>query len=133
MAEAPAATLRVDKWLFHARFCKSRSLAAHLVGGSKLRVNGTLTTKAHYAVKAGDVLTFALGPRIRVVKILDLGTRRGPAPEAQALYEDMSPPTPPKADAPDVPTPVALRDKGAGRPTKNQRRAIDRLRGELGD
>lgn len=130
MADAQAATLRIDKWLFHARFCKSRSLAAQLVGGAKLRVNGTLTTKAHYAVKAGDVLTFALGPRIRVVKIVDLGMRRGPAPEAQALYEDMSPPPPPKASAPDIPAPVALRDRGAGRPTKTERRAIDRLRGE---
>lgn len=130
MAETPAATLRVDKWLFHARFCKSRSLAAQLVGGSKLRVNGTLTAKAHYAVKAGDVLTFALGPRIRVVKILGLGTRRGPAAEAQALYEDMSPPPPPRDAAPDVPAPVALRDKGAGRPTKTERRALDRLRGD---
>ncbi len=88
---AARATIRLDKWLFHARFLKSRALASDLVGEGRLRVNGEATAKAHRSVGAGDVLTFALHGRVRVVRILDVGTRRGPAPEAQALYEDLAP------------------------------------------
>lgn len=128
MADTPAPSLRVDKWLWQARFFKSRTIAAKMVSGSKLRVNGSLTSKAHYAVKAGDVLTFTKGPHVKVVKIIALGTRRGPAPEAQALYEDLSPPPPKKDATPDTPAPVAARGKGAGRPTKAERRALDKLR-----
>ena len=90
------ATLRVDKWLWHARFLKSRSLAAKLVTEGKLRIDGERYTKPGKTVRAGDVLTFRLNDRVRIVRILALGTRRGPAPEAQALYEDMSPPPEPK-------------------------------------
>ncbi len=90
-AGASRATIRLDKWLFHARFLKSRGLAAGLVGEGRLRVNGEATAKPHRPVGAGDVLTFALHGRVRVVRILDVGTRRGPAPEAQALYEDLAP------------------------------------------
>ena len=77
--------LRLDKWLWFARFTKSRSLATKLVGDGSMRVNGAPTQKAHYAVKIGDVLTFPLGPHIRVISIVALGRRRGPAPEAQSL------------------------------------------------
>ena len=114
-------SLRVDKWLWHARFCKSRSLAAKLAASGKLRVTGTLVSKAHHAVKPGDVLTFPLGQHIRTVKILALGLRRGPAPEAQGLYEDLAPPV--RGPAPEGPG-------GGARPTKFDRRAIDRLQGE---
>ena len=89
-------TLRVDKWLWHARFLKSRGLAAKLVSEGKLRINGERFTKPGKTVRPGDVLTFRLQDRIRIVRILALGTRRGPAPEAQALYDDMSPPPEPK-------------------------------------
>ena len=85
-------TLRLDKWLWFARFVKSRSLATTLVASGRLRVNGQPTPKAHYAVKPGDVLTFPLGSHIRVIKVLALATRRGPAPEAQTLYQDLEPP-----------------------------------------
>ena len=71
-------SLRLDKWLWHARFCKSRTLAAKLAASGKLRIAGALVSKAHHAVKPGDVLTFPLGPHIRTVKILALGVRRGP-------------------------------------------------------
>ena len=114
-------SLRVDKWLWHARFCKSRTLAAKLAASGKLRIAGTLISKAHHAVKPGDVLTFPLGLHIRTVKILALGVRRGPAPEAQRLYEDLAPPT--RGAAPDA-------TGGGARPTKFDRRAIDRLQGE---
>ncbi len=93
----PRPTVRLDKWLWHARFLKSRSLAADLVAEGRLRVNGQPTDKPARAVGAGDVLTFALHGRVRVVRILEIGDRRGPAPEAQGLYEDLAPVTPPPA------------------------------------
>jgi ribosome-associated heat shock protein Hsp15 len=88
---APRETIRLDKWLFQARFLKSRGLAADLIAEGKLRVNGQPTDKPARAVGAGDVLTFALHGRVRVVRILGLGDRRGPASEAQGLYEDLAP------------------------------------------
>lgn len=120
-------TLRIDKWLWHARFLKSRSLASKLCQSSKVRINGDLNSKAHYGVKVGDVLTFPLGHHIRVIEILALGERRGPAPEARLLYQDLSPPV--KRSAGDKPPAIAKRDFGAGRPTKTDRRAIDKLMG----
>ncbi|HVJ34408.1 MAG TPA: RNA-binding S4 domain-containing protein [Terriglobia bacterium] len=123
------ASLRLDKWLWFARFVKSRSLASKLVELGRMRVNGTPTAKAHYAVRVGDVLTFALGPHIRVIKVVALGSRRGPAPEAQGLYDDLDPPAPHTAAAMS-PVESGQRDQGSGRPTKQQRRAIDRLQGD---
>jgi ribosome-associated heat shock protein Hsp15 len=121
---------RLDKWLWYARFFKSRSLAAKFCDEGRLRVSGQVTHKAHYAVRPGDVLTFPLGPDIRVIKILALAERRGPAPEARTLYADLSCPVsldsaPPKPD-------IGRRDPGTGRPTKADRRAIERLRGTRG-
>ncbi|HEY9080395.1 RNA-binding S4 domain-containing protein [Magnetovibrio sp.] len=120
--------IRIDKWLWHARFLKSRTLAGKFCQAGKVRVNEQLITKAHVMVGLGDILTFATGTRVWVVKIKDVGTRRGPAPEAQGLYEDLSPPPPAKADQPFAPAKTAERDAGAGRPTKAERRAIDKLR-----
>lgn len=123
---AATTSIRVDKWLWYARFFKSRSLAAKLVMSRKLRVNSVVISKASALVKAEDVLTFAQGRNIRVVRILDIGTRRGPAPEAQALYDDLAP-----VDKQQVETradPVAKRDAGSGRPTKADRRALDKFR-----
>jgi ribosome-associated heat shock protein Hsp15 len=118
-------TLRIDKWLWHARFLKSRTLAAKLCDGSRVRVNGTPVGKSAQPVRAGDVLTFPLGPYIRVVKVLALGTRRGPPTEARTLYEDLDPPTPESRLVLD-----AWREPGTGRPTKAERRATDRLKGD---
>jgi ribosome-associated heat shock protein Hsp15 len=81
--------MRLDKWLWHARFFKTRSLAAHYVEKARCRVNGRVTDKAHANVEPGMVLTFALGPKVRVVKIVALGERRGPATEARALYDEI--------------------------------------------
>ena len=127
MSDTPA-TLRLDKWLWYARFARTRSLAAKLVASARFRINGNPTDKAHHALRPGDVLTFPLGPHIRVIKVLGLGERRGPAPEARMLYEDLDPPKPATARS-DEPG-VAARAEGAGRPTKRDRRAIDRLRAE---
>ncbi|MBO6521641.1 MAG: RNA-binding S4 domain-containing protein [Rhodospirillales bacterium] len=121
-------TIRIDKWLWHARFFKTRTLAQGFVTGGNVRVNKERVEKANHSVKPGDVLTFVRG-HVRIVEIVALAERRGPAKEAQALYNDLSPPAPKKND-PDAPAPVAARERGAGRPTKRERRETDRLRGE---
>lgn len=121
--------LRIDKWLWHARFFKSRSLATrHCVQG-RMRVNGNRVTKPHAMVHQGDVLTFPKGPRIYVVRIAALGARRGPAKEAVTLYEDLSPPVIKTATGPKPRIQQGRREPGAGRPTKADRRAIDHLKG----
>lgn len=80
---------RLDQWLWYARFVKSRATATRLCETGRIRVNGTVTEKPHYTVRAGDVLTFALDSRVCVVRILHLGDRRGPAREAQTLYQSL--------------------------------------------
>ncbi len=129
--KAGSESLRIDKWLWQARFFKSRSLASKIVQGGKVRVNKTPTTKAHYAVRPGDVLTFQQGALTRVIQVVALGTRRGPAPEARQLYNDLAPPpergpgAPDEADTPLTAPAPAQRDEGTGRPTKKERRQLD--------
>ncbi|MBI3514744.1 MAG: RNA-binding S4 domain-containing protein [Proteobacteria bacterium] len=82
---------RLDKWLWAARFFKSRTAASALCAAGKIRMSGRVISKAHVTVRVGDVLTFPLGRHIRVVRVLALAVRRGPAPEARALYEDLNP------------------------------------------
>ena len=83
--------LRLDKWLWHARFFKTRSIAARYVSTARLRLDGRVVEKASTTVAPGATLTFALGDRIRVIRVRELGTRRGPAAEARGLYDDLSP------------------------------------------
>lgn len=119
--------LRADKWLWYARFFKTRTLAARVCNGGGLRIGGAVVPKAHSKLRVGDVLTFSQGRHIRVVKVLALATRRGPAAEARELYEDLKPPE----AANRLPRDSAQgREPGAGRPTKKERRALDRLVGE---
>ena len=120
---------RIDKWLFFSRAVKSRSLAAKLVQAGRVRLNGEKISQAAVAVRPDDVLTVTLDRRILVYKVLAPGMRRGPAEEARTLYEDMSPSPTPAGEAP-LDAQVPLRDLGSGRPTKRERRQIDRLRGE---
>ncbi|WP_420011155.1 RNA-binding S4 domain-containing protein [Tateyamaria sp.] len=117
----PAPKLRLDKWLWFARFFKTRSLSAARVAAGDVRVNGERVTKRATTVTAGDVLTFAIGDHVRIVEVVAIGNRRGPAPEAQALYTDMSPPPPPRKDA----VPENPKFEGKGRPTKRERRQAD--------
>ena len=84
--------LRLDKWLWQARFFKTRAFAATLAGRRKIRVNSSVISKPHYRVRPGDVLTFPQGRTVRIVRVVSLGSRRGPASEAQALYEDLAEP-----------------------------------------
>ena len=81
--------MRLDKWLWHARFFKSRTLAARYIEKSRCRLDGRIVDKAHAMVAPDMVLTFALGPRVFVVRIVALGDRRGPASEARALYDEI--------------------------------------------
>ena len=119
--------LRLDKWLWYARFFKTRSIATKFCLSGRLRVNGEPTGKAHYAARVGDVLTFPIGSEVRIVRILGLGERRGPAPKAQALYEDLAPRPSREGPGTGIDSAREGRDAGAGRPTKSERRAIDRL------
>lgn len=120
MTIEPRPTIRLDKWLWYARFFKTRGLAAKCVSAGHVRVNSARISKPAHSVGPDDTLTFPQGRKIRVVRILAPGTRRGPAPEAQALYHDLSP-------APD-PAPPAPRFDGGGRPTKKDRRRTDAAR-----
>lgn len=120
MPDPDRPTIRLDKWLWHARFFKTRSLAAKIVAGGHVRVNAVKTDKPAQKVGPGDTLTFPQAREIRVVRILALGDRRGPAPEAQGLYEDL---TPVKDSRPRNP-----RYEGGGRPAKKDRRALEKVR-----
>lgn len=131
MNEASGPSIRIDKWLWHARFFKTRTLAQNQVIAGKIRVNTERISKPNHSVKPGDVLTFVKADRVRVIEILMIASRRGPASEAQTLYNDLSPaPAKSAKEDPDVPAPVASRERGSGRPTKRERRDIDRLRGD---
>ena len=115
--------VRIDKWLWAARFFKSRTLAAAACNGGKVDVNGD-AAKPSRVVRPGDLLHVTL-PRIRrIVRVTAVAERRGGAREAAALYDDLTPPPPPREARPGPP---AYRPPGAGRPTKRERRRIDRL------
>ncbi|MEM7318976.1 MAG: RNA-binding S4 domain-containing protein [Pseudomonadota bacterium] len=111
------AKLRIDKWLWHARFYKTRSLAARQVSDGRVRLNGERIHKPATGVTAGDVLTFVQGRLVRVVRVLELGQRRGPAEEARNLYQDV----PQEQDK----MPANPKFEGKGRPTKRDRRSLD--------
>ena len=125
MTEPESESLRLDKWLWYARFCKSRTVATQLCRSGGVRVNKARINKPNRQIHIGDVLTFPAGPHVRVVEVLALGARRGPAPEARTLYADMI-----AYDSPDrrprLGSLVAAREPGSGRPTKRDRRVLAR-------
>lgn len=121
------AKLRLDKWLWQARFFKSRSIAATVCKARKVRINGQHAAKASQTVGIGDILTFPQANRIRVIEIIALGTRRGPATEAILLYNDITPPEERSEVTSAAETASPTRERGQGRPTKADRRALDRL------
>ncbi|SIS51648.1 heat shock protein Hsp15 [Insolitispirillum peregrinum] len=125
MTEQAPARLRLDKWLWFARFVKSRTLAQELCESGHVTLNGASVHKASTTVKAGDTLTLVLGPYKRFITVVELGSRRGPAPEAQLLYQQTQDPERLigfRGEWEDRP-------QGEGRPTKKDRRAIDQLKG----
>ncbi|TMI98360.1 MAG: RNA-binding S4 domain-containing protein [Alphaproteobacteria bacterium] len=116
---------RIDKWLWHARVVRTRTAAAALVNGGNVRLNGARIAAPSHPARAGDVVTVALDRAVRVMKITGFAERRGDAEAARLLYEDLTPMSPAGAAEP----PAAERDPGSGRPTKQERRAVDRLLG----
>ena len=126
------AKLRADKWLWYARVVKTRTLAATFIKSGRVRVNQEKISSPSRGVSAGDILTVTLDRQIKILKVVELGTRRGPASEAQLLYEDLSP-APVRSDPLTRPAKQAVREEGAGRPTKKQRREMSKFRSQAGE
>ena len=119
----PATPIRVDSWIWAVRLVKSRSQASEACRGGHVKINGDRVKPAHH-VRLGDEVRLRLDGRERVVVATRLISKRVGAPIAAECFTDHSPPPPPREQA----VPVAARDRGAGRPTKRERRALERLR-----
>ncbi|WP_405985431.1 RNA-binding S4 domain-containing protein [Streptomyces sp. NBC_00872] len=117
-------TVRVDSWIWSVRLTKTRSQAAAACRAGHVRVNGE-RVKPAYAVRTGDEIRLRHAGRERIVVVSRTVRKRVGAPVAVECYVDNSPPPPPR----ELVVPVALRDRGAGRPTKRDRRDLDRLQG----
>jgi ribosome-associated heat shock protein Hsp15 len=115
--------VRVDKWLWAARFYKSRTLAAAACNGGKVHLNGE-AAKPSKLVRPGDLLQMTMPRGRRIVRVAGLAERRGSGREAALLYEDLTPPPAPREERL---SPPVYRPPGSGRPTKRARRRIDRL------
>jgi|SRR5690606_26477503 len=114
-------SVRIDRWLCATRLFKTRSLSQQACIGGLVKLNGN-TVRPSHPVRAGDEVR-AEAPRGLVIwQVKALADKRLSAPLAAALYEDHTPPPPPREEQ------VAARERGAGRPTKAERRALDRLR-----
>lgn len=117
-------SVRVDRWLWSVRMVKSRSLATEACGGGHVKVNGT-TAKPATPVRPGDEVVATLAGRRRILEVVRSIDRRVGAPIAVQCYLDRTPAPPPRVAS----GPVLIRDRSAGRPTKRDRRQLDRLRG----
>ncbi len=127
MAEAESATAtRIDKWLWAARAYKTRSLAAQACIGGKVSLNDC-NAKPHKLVRAGDVIVFRAGLTDKRWKVLGVAERRGPASVAQSLYEDLTPPPPPRPELPAIDG-WRFTQPSSGRPNKRDRRQLGRLK-----
>jgi ribosome-associated heat shock protein Hsp15 len=115
---------RIDKWLWHARVVRTRSAAAALSGAGLVRINGARIDTSSRPVRPGDVVTIALDRHVRVLKVIGYAERRGSAETVRALYEDLTPPPASRTESIS-----GEREDGSGRPTKRERREIDRLQG----
>ena len=123
--QASLDSIRIDKWLWAARVFKTRSLASTACDGGKVDVNDEAAKPAR-KVRAGDLVMVTLPRgRRRILKVTAIGDRRGSAEAAKALFADLTPPEPPHPRQAAPPR----REPGTGRPTKRERRAIERLRG----
>ena len=111
---------RIDKWLWHARFFKSRSLAKRQCANGRIRINRAIARKPSVAVKVGDILTFSQGSSVRVIKVMAMADRRQQAPKAALLYDDLS-------CANVINTHAVPKTQHGPRPTKSNRRAIERF------
>lgn len=124
--------LRLDKWLWFARFCKTRAIAQKLIESGHVKVNGTKIRKVSSIIRVGDTLELVLGPVKKTVSILATAERRGPASVAQTLYDEIKPAE--KLIGLDKGLPIhkpsVFRPRGAGRPTKKDRRSIEKYLSE---
>ena len=124
--------LRLDKWLWYARFFKTRVLASKAISNGRFRLDGDVMSKPHRQARCGQVLTFNQGTRIRTVRIQALGARRGSASEAALLYDDLTPVLLETGNTKTANMPAfEARQAGDGRPTKRQRRETDWLKAGL--
>lgn len=133
-------TQRLDKWLWFARIVKTRTLAASLIESGKVRLNKEKVSKPSQVVRPDDVITLTVARRVRILQVIAAGVRRGPAPEAQKLYEDLTPQAArshqtqnPHASLAGASHPSAHREPGQGRPTKRERRQLDRFLSQRDD
>ena len=117
-------TGRVDSWIWSVRLAKTRSAASSACRAGHVRVNGARVKPAH-SIRAGDEVRLRQDERERIVVVMRVISKRASAPVAAECYVDHSPPPPPR----DTVIPVAVRERGAGRPTKRERRSIDKLLG----
>lgn len=115
-------SVRIDKWIWAARMFKTRSMATKACAAGHVQVNAE-TAKASIKVKIGDAVEVLTPARLRILEVVALDDKRGPASVAQGLYNDHTPPEPTKEDPP------VFRERGAGRPSKRQRRSLQKLRG----
>lgn len=128
MSTVKPASERIDKWLWFARFGKTRALAQKLIERGQVTLNGTKVQKPSASVRVGDFVSVVLGTVKRSVTVIELGTRRGPADEAQRLYHEPAPKEKLDSENAALPLykPMLTRARGAGRPTKKDRRDIAR-------
>ena len=120
-------TLRLDIYLYYIRIFKSRSLATKFILTNRLRISGQVTQKPHKMISVGDVLTMTINDNIKILKVLDIPSRRGPYPESLNFYEDITPiEIIPKKESSNIDIKFVER---VGRPTKRERRQTDRLMG----
>ena len=127
MSDAAEETVRVDRWLLAARVYKTRPMCAEACAGGKVEVNGS-TASAHKLVRVGDRIAATTVAGARQLIVRALGLRRLSAPDARELYEDVTPPpTAEEIERRRYARPE-LRDPGSGRPTKRDRRDMQRLR-----
>ncbi|MFD8423006.1 RNA-binding S4 domain-containing protein [Streptomyces sp. NPDC059466] len=117
-------SVRVDSWIWSVRLVKTRSMGATACRGGHVRVNGE-RVKPAYAVRVGDEVRLRHGGRERIVVVKRVIRKRVGPPVAAECYVDNSPPPPPR----EAVAPAGVRDRGAGRPTKRDRRELERLRG----
>jgi ribosome-associated heat shock protein Hsp15 len=120
-------TLRLDIYLYYIRIFKSRSIATKFVSTNRLRISGQVTQKPHKMISVGDVLTMTINDSIKILKVLDIPSRRGPYLESLNFYEDITPiKNIPKKE--DIKFKLKFSER-VGRPTKRERRQTDRLMG----
>jgi ribosome-associated heat shock protein Hsp15 len=123
-------SVRVDKWLWSVRVFKTRTAASAACTSGRVRVNDEVAKPAT-KIDVGDLVEARRGDRLVVYQVTDLIEKRVGAERARACYDDRSPPVP-ERNPEGVAGPAGARDRGAGRPTKRERRQIDRLRGRRG-